>query len=112
MGVRVSPAARSTVPKITVAAKFAEILNVSLEDLIGYEYHENEPNFLDASIGEDLSRFTADDYHLLEDLHQDPRLRMLFDRSRRMSAEDREKMIQIREGAMDDLLTGRVRLSV
>ena len=25
---------------------------------------------------------------------------------------EREKMIQIREGAMDDLLTGRVRLSV
>lgn len=82
-------------PKITVAAKFAEILDVSLESLIGYEYHDSDPNFLDASFGDDLSRFTADDYHLLEDLHQDPRLRMLFDRSRRMSAEDREKMIQI-----------------
>ena len=82
-------------PKITIAAKFAEILNVDLSELIGYEYHDSEPNFLDASVGEDLSRFTADDYHLLEDLHQDPELRMLFDRSRRMSAEDRKKMIQI-----------------
>ena len=28
-------------PKITVAAKFAEILDVPLELLIGYEYHED-----------------------------------------------------------------------
>lgn len=82
-------------PKITVAAKFAEILDVSLESLIGYEYHDSDPNFLDASFGDDLSRFTADDYHLLEDLHQDPKLRMLFDRIMNMSREDREKMFQI-----------------
>jgi len=30
-------------PKITVAAKFADILGVPLETLIGYEYHEDEP---------------------------------------------------------------------
>ena len=30
-------------PKITVAAKFAEILDVPLESLIGYEYHEEDP---------------------------------------------------------------------
>ena len=30
-------------PKITVAAKFAEILEVPLELLIGYEYHEEDP---------------------------------------------------------------------
>ena len=30
-------------PKITVAAKFAEILDVPLELLIGYEYHEEDP---------------------------------------------------------------------
>lgn len=30
-------------PKITVAAKFANILNVPLETLIGYEYHDEEP---------------------------------------------------------------------
>ena len=30
-------------PKITVAAKFAEILDVPLELLIGYEYHDEDP---------------------------------------------------------------------
>lgn len=30
-------------PKITVAAKFADILGVPLEILIGYEYHEEDP---------------------------------------------------------------------
>ena len=29
-------------PKITAAAKFAEILNVPLESLMGYEYHEED----------------------------------------------------------------------
>lgn len=82
-------------PKITVAAKYAKMLNIDLEDLIGYEEHDSDPTFEDAAIGTDLSKFTADDFHLLEDLHQDPRLQMLFDRSRRMSKEDREKMIQI-----------------
>lgn len=82
-------------PKITIAAKFAEILNVDLSELIGYEYHDSEPNFLDASIGEDLSRFTADDYHLLEELHKDPDLRTLLDRYHWMSEEDRKKLIHI-----------------
>lgn len=31
-------------PKITVAAKFAEILGVPLEELIGYEYHDGDPH--------------------------------------------------------------------
>lgn len=30
-------------PKITAAARFAEILDVPLELLVGYEYHENDP---------------------------------------------------------------------
>ena len=30
-------------PKITVAAKFAEKLDVPLENLIGYEYHDIDP---------------------------------------------------------------------
>lgn len=38
---------------------------------------------------------SADDQECLEALHQDPQLRMLFDRARRMSREDREKMLQI-----------------
>ena len=36
-----------------------------------------------------------DDWVMLEALHQDPKLRMLFDRSRKMSHEDVEKMLQI-----------------
>ena len=82
-------------PKITVAAKYAKLLNIDLEDLIGYEYHDSDPTFEDASFGTDLSQYSADELHCLEDLHQDPRLRMLFDRSRRMSDADKEKMIQI-----------------
>jgi transcriptional regulator with XRE-family HTH domain len=35
------------------------------------------------------------DQQLLEALHQDPKLRMLFDRVLTMSKEDREKMFQI-----------------
>lgn len=82
-------------PKITVAAKYAKMLNIDLEDLIGYEYHDSDPTFEDAALGTDLSKFTADDFHLLEDLHQDPQLRMLFDRVRSMSKEDRDKMFHI-----------------
>jgi transcriptional regulator with XRE-family HTH domain len=31
-------------PKITIAARFADLLGVELEDLIGYEYHEEDPD--------------------------------------------------------------------
>ena len=89
-------------PKITVAAKFAELLNMDLSDLIGYEYHDSDPTFEDASSGEDMSRFTADDYHLLEDLHQDPNLRMLFDRARRVSEADRRKILQVVDVILDE----------
>jgi len=90
-------------PKITVAAKYAKMLNIDLEDLIGYEYHDSEPTFEDAAFGEDLSRFTADDFHLLEELHQNPRLRILFDRNRRMSPESIEKMIKMADIIEEDL---------
>lgn len=30
-------------PKITAAARFAEVLGIPLENLIGYEYHESDP---------------------------------------------------------------------
>ena len=82
-------------PKITVAAKFADILGVDLSELIGYEYHEGDPTFEDASAGEDMSIYSAEDYHRLEDLHQDPRLCLLFDRTRRMSTEDVETMLAV-----------------
>jgi len=38
---------------------------------------------------------SQDDVDVLEALHQDPQLRMLFDRARNMSQEDRDKMLQI-----------------
>lgn len=82
-------------PKITLAAKFADMLEVPLEDLAGYEYHDTDPTFEDAAFGVDLSKYTADDFHLLESLHQDPELRILFDRVQRMSPEDKKKMLQI-----------------
>lgn len=90
-------------PKITAAASFAEILGIPLEDLIGYEYHDSDPSFMDAAIGTDLRKYSADEFHCLEDLHQDQRLRMLFDRSRRMSDEDKEKMIQIASVILGEL---------
>ena len=43
-------------PKITVAARFAELLNVDLSDLIGYEYHDGDPTFEDAAFGEQIHR--------------------------------------------------------
>ncbi|MBO7709698.1 MAG: helix-turn-helix transcriptional regulator [Lachnospiraceae bacterium] len=36
-----------------------------------------------------------EDQQILEALHQDPKLRLLFDRAVNMSAEDRAKMLQI-----------------
>ena len=82
-------------PKITLAAKYAKLLNIELGDLIGYEDHGGDPTFEDASFGTDMSEYSAEDFHRLEDLHQNPRLCMLFDRTRRMSKEDVEKMLQI-----------------
>ena len=38
---------------------------------------------------------SQDDVDVLEALHQDPQLRILFDRARNMSQEDRDKMLQI-----------------
>lgn len=38
-----------------------------------------------------------EDQQFLEALHQDPQLRLLFDRAVNMSAEDRNKMLQISE---------------
>lgn len=49
-------------------------------------------HFMTSTIPDNLS---AEDQEALEALHQDPRLRMLFDRSRKMSDADKEKMLQI-----------------
>lgn len=45
------------------------------------------------------------DYQILEALHQDPKLRMLFDRALTMSERDKDKMIQI-SGIIKDELYG------
>jgi repressor LexA len=46
-----------------------------------------------------------EDQQILEALHQDPKLRMLFDRARKMSERDRDKMLQI-SGIIKDELYG------
>lgn len=63
-------------------------------------------------LGVRLSTLTQDDglqdyedQQILEALHQDPKLRMLFDRARKMSERDREKMLQI-SGIIKDELYG------
>ena len=38
------------IPKITVAAHFAEKLGMDLSDLIGYEYHENGPTISESEV--------------------------------------------------------------
>ena len=52
------------------------------------------------SSASDLSEY---DQGALEDLHQNPRLRILFDRNRRMSPESIEKMIKMADIIEDDL---------
>lgn len=49
------------------------------------------------------SKVNDEDQEVLEALHQDPRLRMLFDRSRKMSDEDKEKMLQIANVILGEL---------
>lgn len=86
-------------PKITVAAKFAEKLGVALEDLIGYEPQLEDPQ----AVYDREGRLSSEDIDVLEALHQDPRLRMLFDRSRKMSDSDKEKMLQIADVILGEL---------
>lgn len=44
-----------------------------------------------------------EDQKALEDLHQDPKLRMLFDRVRKMSDRDKDRMLQISAIIKDEL---------
>lgn len=64
-------------PNIYVAAEYAKALGVSLEEMLGVEPYEQK----------------KDDR--LEALHQNPKLCQLFDRQRRMSDEDIDKMLQL-----------------
>lgn len=86
-------------PKITAAARFAEILGVSVEDLLGCEPQLEDPQ----AVFDREGRFSSEDIDCLETLHQDPRLRMLFDRSRKMSDSDKEKMLQIADVILGEL---------
>ena len=64
--------------KRSTIAALANALNVSVFYLL-----DDDPN--------------DEDQQILEALHQDPKLRLLFDRAVNMSAEDRNKMLQISE---------------
>lgn len=44
-----------------------------------------------------------EDQQILEELHQNPKLRMLFDRSRKMSNRDIDRMLQISDIIEDEL---------
>ena len=57
-------------------------------------------HFMNATVPENLSE---DDQDILEALHQDPQLRMLFDRVRKMSKKDRDKMVQISDIIKEEL---------
>lgn len=63
-------------PKVPMANAFAEALGTTLDDLLG-------------------SNLTPVDDDRLEALHQNPKLCLLFDRQRKMSEEDIDKMLQI-----------------
>ena len=61
-------------PNIYVAADFARVLGVSLQDMLGID---DDPD------------------DRLEALHQNPKLCLLFDRQRKMSETDIDMMLQI-----------------
>lgn len=63
-------------PNIYVASDYAKALGVTLQDLLGV-----------TDVSEDEDR--------LEALHQNPKLGLLFDRSRKMSESDIEFMLQM-----------------
>lgn len=71
-------------PKITIAARIAEKLNIPLATLTGLEEEET-------------SSINSQDADRLEALHQNPRLGLLFDHTRKMSSEDVDLMLQMAE---------------
>lgn len=75
-------------PTVSMVKKISEFYNVPVEWIMGYEMEESDavPRYVSQS-----------DYDRLEALHQNPRLGMLFDHSRKMSKEDVDFMIQFAE---------------
>lgn len=86
-------------------AALANVLQINPVDLVpsmvissGY-YSEPGKRTITIEPGSDYISsgyyISKEDSDILEALHQDPQLRMLFDRARNMSQEDRDKMVQI-----------------
>ena len=93
---------KENVPDLETCRRLANGMGISVHQLFSqvemsvklgkYNPSDHDDDYLESSVPENLTREDAD---RLEALHQDPRLLMLFDRSRKMSDEDKEKMLQI-----------------
>jgi transcriptional regulator with XRE-family HTH domain len=53
--------------------------------------------------GDEPNGISHEDMDILEVLHQDPKLRLLFDRARAMSERDKDKMLRISDIIKDEL---------
>lgn len=91
--------------------QLADMIGQSRTSVAMYETGKREPDFETLEALADTfnvpmvaffgnSQMTPDDYDKLEALHQNPRLGMLFDRSRRMSAKDIEAMLSIADAIL------------
>lgn len=76
-------------PRIDALQRLADLLGVRLSTLT------SEDGLRD-----------YEDQQILEALHQDPKLRMLFDRAKKMSDRDKDKMLQISSIIKDELYGG------
>ena len=75
--------------------RMAEVLQMNPLDLVT-DAGSNLPWEEAASKAEAFDTFlSGEDHDLLEALHQNPRLRLLFDRSRKMKPEDVETMLAV-----------------
>ena len=72
-------------PNIYTAAEYAKLLNVKLEDMV------------------DVSPAESQDADRLEALHQDPKLCLLFDRTRKMKPEDVDTMLAVSASILREL---------
>lgn len=73
-------------PRIDKMQRLADLLGVRLSSLTSEEGLRD-----------------YEDQKILEDLHQDPKLRLLFDRARKMSERDKDRMLKISDIIKDDL---------
>ena len=83
---------------ITMQMLFEQLGDDATVHLISYEAgpdDEPDPDYIHEEEEEDGICLQDGDYERLEALHQNPRLRLLFDRSRKMKPEDVDKIIEI-----------------